>query len=96
MFARTVTALIAATALTVSFSTAALADSSAVGSSAAAATVSTPAPLAAGQAAGIHQAQVYQPDQTLLWVGGVVVLGVGIGLLVSGGNGHTSSTTTSH
>ncbi|HUB84381.1 MAG TPA: hypothetical protein VL971_01710 [Rhizomicrobium sp.] len=93
MSAKTATALFA-TALTVFGSTASwAADSAAPVPATAPAAI---APLSPGQAAGVHQAQIYQPDQTLLWVGGIVVLGVGIGLLASGGNGHTSSTTTSH
>jgi hypothetical protein len=97
MFARTVTALIAATALTMSFSTASLAaDSATAVSGTVPAAASAPASLAPGHAAGLHQAQIFQPNQTLLWVGGIVVLGVGIGLLVSNNNGHSSSTTGTH
>jgi hypothetical protein len=90
MSAKTATALLA-TALTVFASTASWAADSAAPVPA---TAPALAPLAAGQAAGVHEAQIYQPNQTLLWVGGIVVLGVGIGLLASGGHGHTSSSTT--
>lgn len=93
MSARTATALLA-TALTIFGSTASWAADSTAPVPVAPVTAPAVAPLAPGEAAGVRQAQVYQPDQTLLWVGGVVILGVGIGLLVSGHNGHSSSSST--
>ncbi len=55
---------------------------------------SAPGPLAPGKAAGVRGAQETATDNTLLIVGGLAVVGVGVGLLVSN-NGHDSSSTSS-
>jgi hypothetical protein len=49
-------------------------------------------PLPAGKPAGTHEAALL--SLPLFWVG-LAVVGLGIGLAVSGGNDHHSSTTTS-
>ena len=49
-------------------------------------------PLPSGKPAGVHQAQQV-PSQTILIVGAVALLGIGVGLAVSN-NGNSSTPTT--
>ena len=57
--------------------------------------VSSKAPLAPGGAAGVHGAQSFGAN-TVVVVGGLAVLGVGVALLTSGGgHDHSSLSSTS-
>ena len=49
------------------------------------------APLAAGKPAGVHQADLATP--TLLAIGVLVTIGVGVGLVVSNAGSQTSGST---
>ena len=50
------------------------------------------AALPAGHAAGVHDAQLTAP--TWVWIAGIGLVGLGIGLAASSGGGHSSGSTT--
>jgi hypothetical protein len=48
--------------------------------------------LAPGKAAGVHEAELSAP--TWVWIAGIGLVGLGIGLAASSGGGHSSGSTT--